>query len=135
MWNALLAFILSLSVWISITTTPLPHWLSPLISSGTFPELAPVGFDKVSHFMFYFCLCSIAQYALWQRARWETRLFWVMLATFLWSSLMEVLQLLEGLLGLGARIFEWNDLVANAVGVSVATILAFIIIRLRYRPT
>ena len=93
--------------WLSLTSTP------PLVEG-------PLGWDKLQHAAAYALLSfAIAQYLQMHCAGWRRAGFYAACLAVVYGGLMEIMQLLVQT----GRMAEWQDLVADALGAFLGSVI------------
>lgn len=108
LWRALLALLLAVITWLALSPAP--------------PDSADTGWDKVDHALAFATLAFVSVWALWQRPRQWLLLVVALLA---YGGFIEIAQSF-----VPTRDAEWNDVLADGVGIALGLLVALPIARL-----
>ncbi|MFG6429449.1 VanZ family protein [Roseateles sp. LYH14W] len=108
LWRALLALLLAVITWLALSPAP--------------PESANTGWDKANHTLAFAALAFVSVWALWQRPRQWLLLVAALLA---YGGFIEIAQSF-----VPSRSAEWNDVLADGMGIALGLLAASPIARL-----
>lgn len=108
LWRALLALLLAAITWLALSPAP--------------PESANTGWDKANHALAFAALAFVSVWALWQRPRQWLLLVAALLA---YGGFIEIAQSF-----VPSRSADWNDVLADGVGIALGLLAALPIARL-----
>ncbi len=112
--------VLGVVTWSSLTDTDglraheMAHFLAHL------HRMTGFAMDKIAHFLMYFGVCGALWSAFPSRVKGLPSVVAAFIGANLWGFLMECVQGIETLFGLGQRRFDLWDMVANGCGAMVA---------------
>ncbi len=121
--QAIAVGVLSMVTWLSLTDSDgmRQHELMHLLVK--IHRLTGLQPDKIVHMAMYFCVCGALWIALPGRLWRCPSPVWAFVFATMWGVLMELMQALVTMLGWAQRGFDWQDMLANAVGALLATFL------------
>lgn len=108
LWRALLALLLAVITWLALSPAP--------------PDSASTGWDKANHTLAFAALAFVSVWAVWQRPRQWLLLVAALLA---YGGFIEIAQSF-----VPSRSAEWNDVLADGVGIVLGLLAALPIARL-----